>query len=290
MPTAERRAKQLAKALQAPRRQARRPRRHHRLEHATAISSSISPSPASARCCHTINPRLFADQLAYIVNHAEDKVMFLDLTFVPIAEKMAAAVGPGGALRRHDRSRAHAADGVARRAVLRGAASRREARARLARVRREHGVLALLHLGHDRQSQGRALYAIARPCCTASPICSANAVGDLDARFDPAGRADVPRQCLGRPLRRRRCPAPSSSSPARSSTAPACYELFETEKVTLLARRADGVARPAAISGADRQAPRRRQPRHRRRLGGAGDDDPDLRGEIRRPGASRAGA
>src|SRR5690348_5628982 len=40
--------------------------------------------------CHTINPRLFADQLRYIVNHAEDKVLFVDLTFVPIAEKMAA--------------------------------------------------------------------------------------------------------------------------------------------------------------------------------------------------------
>jgi acyl-CoA synthetase (AMP-forming)/AMP-acid ligase II len=39
--------------------------------------------------CHTINPRLFADQLQYIVNHAEDKVVFIDLTFVPIAEKMA---------------------------------------------------------------------------------------------------------------------------------------------------------------------------------------------------------
>jgi 3-(methylthio)propionyl---CoA ligase len=40
--------------------------------------------------CHTVNPRLFADQLRYIVNHAEDKIVFLDLTFVPIAEKMAA--------------------------------------------------------------------------------------------------------------------------------------------------------------------------------------------------------
>jgi 3-(methylthio)propionyl---CoA ligase len=39
--------------------------------------------------CHTINPRLFADQLAYIVNHAQDKVLLLDLTFVPLAEKMA---------------------------------------------------------------------------------------------------------------------------------------------------------------------------------------------------------
>ncbi len=39
---------------------------------------------------HTLNPRLFADQLRYMVNHAEDKLVFLDLTFVPLAEKMAA--------------------------------------------------------------------------------------------------------------------------------------------------------------------------------------------------------
>ncbi|HLJ63014.1 MAG TPA: long-chain-fatty-acid--CoA ligase [Stellaceae bacterium] len=38
--------------------------------------------------CHTLNPRLFAEQLRYIVNHADDRVMFLDLTFVPLAEKM----------------------------------------------------------------------------------------------------------------------------------------------------------------------------------------------------------
>jgi acyl-CoA synthetase (AMP-forming)/AMP-acid ligase II len=37
---------------------------------------------------HTINPRLFPDQISYIVNHAEDRVMFLDLTFVPLMEKL----------------------------------------------------------------------------------------------------------------------------------------------------------------------------------------------------------
>jgi len=39
--------------------------------------------------CHTLNPRLFAEQLVYIINHAEDKVIFLDLTFVPILEGIA---------------------------------------------------------------------------------------------------------------------------------------------------------------------------------------------------------
>ena len=38
---------------------------------------------------HTINPRLFPDQVVYIANHAEDKVLFVDLTFVPLAEKVA---------------------------------------------------------------------------------------------------------------------------------------------------------------------------------------------------------
>jgi fatty-acyl-CoA synthase len=35
---------------------------------------------------HTVNPRLFADQLDYIINHAGDSLFFLDLTFVPVLE------------------------------------------------------------------------------------------------------------------------------------------------------------------------------------------------------------
>ena len=38
---------------------------------------------------HTLNPRLFPDQLRYIINHAEDKILFLDATFVPILENLA---------------------------------------------------------------------------------------------------------------------------------------------------------------------------------------------------------
>ena len=34
--------------------------------------------------CHTLNPRLFVDQLCYIINHAQDKVIFTDLTFLPM--------------------------------------------------------------------------------------------------------------------------------------------------------------------------------------------------------------
>lgn len=35
---------------------------------------------------HTVNPRLFPEQIAGIVSHAEDRLMFLDLTFVPMIE------------------------------------------------------------------------------------------------------------------------------------------------------------------------------------------------------------
>ena len=36
--------------------------------------------------CHTLNPRLFPEQLIYIINHAEDRIVFVDLTFVPLLE------------------------------------------------------------------------------------------------------------------------------------------------------------------------------------------------------------
>lgn len=35
--------------------------------------------------CHTINPRLIPTQIAYIINHAEDQILFIDKTFLPIA-------------------------------------------------------------------------------------------------------------------------------------------------------------------------------------------------------------
>jgi fatty-acyl-CoA synthase len=42
---------------------------------------------------HTVNPRLFPEQIAWIVNHAEDRVMMTDLSFVPLLEKIASTLG-----------------------------------------------------------------------------------------------------------------------------------------------------------------------------------------------------
>jgi fatty-acyl-CoA synthase len=38
--------------------------------------------------CHTINPRLFDEQITYIANHAEDTALFFDLTFLPLVERL----------------------------------------------------------------------------------------------------------------------------------------------------------------------------------------------------------
>ncbi|HKI63398.1 MAG TPA: AMP-binding protein, partial [Burkholderiales bacterium] len=54
--------------------------RHFEVYYAVAGSGAV---------IHTINPRLFPDQIVYIANHAEDKYVFFDLTFLPLVEKLA---------------------------------------------------------------------------------------------------------------------------------------------------------------------------------------------------------
>ena len=39
--------------------------------------------------CHTLNPRLHPSDLVYILNHAEDRYVMLDLTFLPLIEAVA---------------------------------------------------------------------------------------------------------------------------------------------------------------------------------------------------------
>ena len=38
---------------------------------------------------HTVNPRLFAEQMAYVINHGGAKILFIDLTFVSLLEALA---------------------------------------------------------------------------------------------------------------------------------------------------------------------------------------------------------
>src|SRR5436190_11323283 len=42
----------------------------------------------SGAICHTVNPRLFTEQVVYIINHAEDRIVFVDLTFVDLVKTL----------------------------------------------------------------------------------------------------------------------------------------------------------------------------------------------------------
>lgn len=55
--------------------------RHFEIEHAVTGMGAI---------WHAINPRLILAQIAYIANHAEDRVLFLESSFLPVVEKLAA--------------------------------------------------------------------------------------------------------------------------------------------------------------------------------------------------------
>ncbi|OHX12741.1 long-chain fatty acid--CoA ligase [Chromobacterium sphagni] len=85
---AARRARQLANALQALGVRggdrvgtlAWNGYRHFEIYYAVSGSGAV---------CHTVNPRLFAEQIAWIVNHAEDKVLMFDLTFLPLVAQLA---------------------------------------------------------------------------------------------------------------------------------------------------------------------------------------------------------
>ncbi len=96
---------------------------------------------------HTINPRLFDDQLVYIANHAEDRVLFYDRAFAPIVER----------LKPRWTSIEHYVcfDNGEFDALIAAEAER----LCLGRGRRARSGDALLHQRHHRQSQGRALRA-----------------------------------------------------------------------------------------------------------------------------------
>ena len=70
--------------------------RHMELYYAVSGSGAV---------LHTLNPRLHPDQMTYIADHAEDQVLFFDLTFLPLIEAIAARVKTIKALRRDDRPR-----------------------------------------------------------------------------------------------------------------------------------------------------------------------------------------
>jgi acyl-CoA synthetase (AMP-forming)/AMP-acid ligase II len=49
-------------------------------------------APGMGAICHTINPRLHPDDIAYIITHAGDRVLFVDVSFAPLISAIAPAI------------------------------------------------------------------------------------------------------------------------------------------------------------------------------------------------------
>ena len=140
---------------------------------------------------HTVNPRLFHEQIAYIIRHAEDRVLIFDADLLPIVEKIAPEIG---CVERYvvltDRT-GHSGVRQSRARRLRGLDCSRRRRLRLARVRRARRFVALLHVGYDGQPEGRAL----QPSLDADPCVQRRTGGfvrALESRHRDADRAAVP--------------------------------------------------------------------------------------------------
>ena len=158
--------------------------------------------PCTGAVLHTLNIRLFAEQLIYIINHAEDRVIFVDASLVPVLEKLAPGSRDRGAVRRDGRTASRPASCPTRSRYEELLRAGRTGHVRLPRARRAPGCSAVLHERDDREPEGGALLA---------PLDQPSFLGVADGRCQRAlargprarGRADVPRERLGTALRRR---------------------------------------------------------------------------------------
>ena len=131
--------------------------------------------------CHTINPRLFPEQIVYIVNHAEDQVLFVDLNLLPIVERLLPQLKTVTPRRGHDRPRAHAGDlQDPQPAVLRGADRRQAGHATTGR--------SSTSAPPRRSATPRARPAIRRACSTRHRSTVLHAYGAARARRAGARR------------------------------------------------------------------------------------------------------
>ena len=125
-------------------------------------------APCTGRVLHTLNIRLFPEQLTYIVNHAEDEVIFVDRSLTRAAVAAARHVRDRAPPRRDGRRQGRRARRRRRRSPIHDYEELLAAAApvEFERRRREPGRVDVLHERHDRQPEGRRVLATARRSCT----------------------------------------------------------------------------------------------------------------------------
>jgi len=112
--------------------------------------------PGLGAVLNTVNPRLFEDQIAYILEHAEVARLFVESDLVPLVERLAPSVQglrDVVVLCAADRLPANTLGAISYEALLDG----REDCGRMAGAERKRRCVPLLHVWHHRRSQRRAL-------------------------------------------------------------------------------------------------------------------------------------
>ena len=232
--------------------------------------------------CHTINPRLFHEQIEYIVNHAEDRVLFVDLTFVPLVEKLADKLKPI----RHIvimTDAAHMPQTALPDALCYETLIAAETDALAWPEFDERRACSMCYTSGTTGNPKAALYSHRSTILHTFAVCSADAIGfsslDTICPIVPMFHANA----WGVPYAATMVGA-KLVFPGPALDGPSLCALFEAEGVTPDARRPDGVARHAEGDGGARQEAAAARAPPRRRLGRAPRHDRDLRDEIRRHG------
>ena len=225
------RARRLANALGAARRRAGRPRRHAGVERLSPLRAVLRGVGHGRGHPHRSTRGSSTTSSTYIVNHAEDRVVFFDLTFLPLVEKLAPRC-PRVKTWVAMTDRAHMpAVAIAGPAVLRGAARGRETTTSTGPSSTRTPPSACATRRAPPAIPRACCSATARRCCMRYAICLPDAKGYSARSVGAADRADVPRQRLGHSRTRRRWSAPSSCFPGAGLDGASLYELFESEGV-----------------------------------------------------------
>ena len=241
--------------------------------------------PCTGRVLHTLNVRVSPEELAFMLEDADDRAVLVDPDLLPHFEQ-ALALGPSPAhiIVLGDRGARHVA---VRRHRLRGPPGRRADRLPAPRHRRAHAHGALLHVGDHRTAQGRRLH----PSLHLPPRPGRHLPRrhvDRTGRCRAAAGADVPRQRLGHALRggRRRGQAGLLRRCPRSVglRRPAGGRAGHGER-----RRSHGVARHRRRAGPPGRDVARAPPHHLRRGAAAPRPDRALRTEFGIPWCRRGG-
>ena len=163
--------------------------------------SSTSPRPCTGRVLHTLNIRLFPEQLVYIANHAEDDVVFVDRSLLPVFLPAAAAAAHGPA-RRRDRRRRGPSAARTTRSTTTSCSPRAEPFEGRFEIDDENSAAAMCYSSGTTGNPKGVVYSHRSTLLHSLITLTVDGAGPVGARRRDAGRADVPRQRVGPALRR----------------------------------------------------------------------------------------